>query len=380
MTVNNHLLERVEKFIQTTLATWSEVGVDRETFDFIEALDFDAKPLRKLARRGRVQARQILTLAMANKMGDDQDNTYLSLAESVIEKGLNHYLEDGALIAKLDHNKEKDGHLFAYEQAFLLSAYAWLYAATGKKVYAQKAEAIWQWLETHLANQQYGGFNICLPDDENNQIRQQNPHMHLFEACLICVEHIGENDWLERAHGLFSLFEAHFYYQGSNRQKVLLEFFTDNWQKDERKGDIIEPGHHFEWVWLLSEYQRLGSVDTKSYQQALFQTGINYGLNALEFGVDELDLKTMEVARPSARLWVECELLKAYVAMNELDKANELVDKLFNHYLIEDKGIWYDQLNEVQQNIAKNAPASTLYHLYIALNEYRKVVLRSNII
>ena len=372
--MSHKIIEKVNRFITTSLNTWTTEGFDAESGDFIEALSFEGKALSKLPRRGRVQARQILSLAMAHCMNDDASSQALNTAEKSATTGLKQYLNQrGALIAKIDRNV-KDKYCFAYEQAFLIMAYAWLYQATKNETYRQSAEHIWQWLEDNLTNRAYGGFNICLPDDAHNAIRQQNPHMHLFEACLICAVYLDKSTWLARAKMLFNLFERHFY---DSVNKCVLEFFTQRWQPHPEKGDQIEPGHHFEWVWLLSEYEKLSGVNTLHYRKALFHTGITYGINDQGFACDALCLSTLEKSRTSARLWVECELLKAYVAMNEAEKATELVLKLFESYLIEAKGIWYDQLSQDAQNISKNAPASTFYHLYIALNEYRKLMLRS---
>jgi mannose-6-phosphate isomerase len=369
MTSNKYLLKKVQNFINTSLSTWSNRGFDLTSVDFVEGLNFKAVPLYRLPRRGRVQARQILTLSMANKMGDDKKNIYLDLAQKVVNCGLSKYLtKDGALISCIYNKNEKDSRCFFYDQTFLLLAYAWLYAATKDKIYVQKAENVWKWLEGNLSHHK-NGFNVCFPYAEYDQLLEQNPHMHLFEACLVSAEYFDSKNWIARADNLFGLFEKCFYHR---EKKALLEFFNQNWQQHDTKGNVIEPGHHFEWVWLLSEYQRLSGVDTGSYQKELFKTGCNYGLNHIGLGVNELSLETMEVVRSSTRLWVECELLKAYIATRMFDKADHLVEKIFAYYLIEDKGIWYEELDNRQQNIARYSPATSLYHLYTAFNEYMK--------
>src|SRR3546814_5449526 len=81
--------------------------------------------------------------------------------------------------------------------------------------------------------------------------RRQNPHMHLLEAFLALYEASGEAHWLARAQSIHDLFRRHFLQQGQ-----LVEFFDADWREvpqDGRDGArrLREPGHFFEWAWLL---------------------------------------------------------------------------------------------------------------------------------
>src|SRR3546814_14289476 len=75
-------------------------------------------------------------------------------------------------------------------------------------------------------------------------------HMHLLEACLALHEATKETAYLDRAGLLLDLFRDRFLVTGSLR-----EFFTDDLRPAPGDaGRIVEPGHHFEWVWLLHRY------------------------------------------------------------------------------------------------------------------------------
>ncbi len=358
-----------KSYLNTALKTWFEQGVDTS---YIEALDFDANPLPNLPRRGRVQARQLLVFAMAHSIGfDTKENQYLKQAEHLYQNIIDDYTINGILIF-LHGEKIKDTHHFAYEQAFKLMALSWLYKTTNKEVYKDHAAILWVWLNDNLLNKKYDGFDIGLPNDQNNP-RQQNPHMHLFEACIICYRNFNDNVWKERADWLFHLFKTYFWQEKHNS---LIEFFTEDWQLHPEKGNHVDPGHHFEWCWLLGEYQKLTEEDISKWQQKLFKRGIAIGLNENSLGKDEVYLDGSEY-RSTSRLWVQCELLKAYVAMYRLttedsykSKATQLIEKIFTHYLKPSKGIWFDQLSKEGKNISQNSPASTFYHLFIAFNEY----------
>ncbi len=356
-------------YLDTALKIWSEKGVDTS---YIEALDFKGAPLSNIPRRGRVQARQLLVFSMAHCKGfDSLDNKYLTQAETLYTHILNEYTINGVLIF-MRSSKQKDTHLFAYEQAFMLMALSWLYKATKKDIYKKHAYQLWSWLDKNLFNKSYDGFDIAIPQDQNDP-RQQNPHMHLFEACIICYYNFCDDIWKERTNWLFSLFKTYFW---KDVYGSLVEFFTPDWKLHPFKGKYIDPGHHFEWCWLLNIYQALTTEKISNWQTKLFERGIAIGLNENGFGKDEVFINGVDY-RSSSRLWVQCELLKAYIAIYSLtkndiykDRATQLTQSLFKYYLIPSKGIWFDQLSKEGENISGNSPASTFYHLFIAFNEY----------
>lgn len=367
-----NLKKQAQDFLQKSLQVWSQNGVD---VSYVEALDFNAHPLSNMPRRGRVQARQILVFAMAHCLGFDGENkSYLKQTETLYPQIMKIYGIDGKLIFKKGKDKV-DEHLFAYEQAFLLMAQSWLYRATGNMQYLNEAEVLWGWLEDALLNQKYDGFNVGLPSDQDDP-RQQNPHMHLFEASMVCFQNFKDPIWQGRADWLFNLFQNYFWNEDHHS---LIEFFTPDWQIHPQSGKHIEPGHHFEWCWLLGEYQKLQPKNISVWQNNVFKRGIEIGLNENGFGRDETYLDGRE-CRSTSRLWVQCELLKAYLAMYHLtndhqfkQKADKLLQDIFSSYFIADKGIWYDQLSPKGENISQDSPASTFYHILIALNEYIKM-------
>ena len=102
-----------------------------------------------------------------------------------------------------------------------------------------------------------GGFNEhaklswdLLPDAP----RTQNTHMHLLEAFLVAFEATGEVRYRQEAAGIVELFFAKLF----DRQHACIgEFFDRAWAPDAAHGAEVEPGHSFEWVFLLHEYYKL---------------------------------------------------------------------------------------------------------------------------
>ena len=76
------------------------------------------------------------------------------------------------------------------------------------------------------------------------------------------------------------------------------------------------------------------------------------------------------------RLWPQTEYLRASLVMAKhgskeaAGNAETLIGNLFDTYLaIEPKGLWVDEFDKYGERLARDAPASILYHLYEAVAE-----------
>ncbi len=363
--------ERVSHFLATALRIWSSAGYDAAQGTFLEALDFDGNPLLQLNRRGRVQTRQIYVYALAHVDGyDDESGSYLQLAQSSMPRAEAIYGCGGWYFKADPEGNVIDENQLTYDQAFLILSLAGLYAATQEQDYVEKAEAAYRWLDT-VRHPEQAGFHLGVPHDPLKP-REQNPHMHLFEACIEAGL-IGEQ-WRARADEVYNLAAEHFVLPNG----ALIEFFTQDWQLDPKTGSNIQPGHNFEWVWLLRQYKSRFGGDHRTLEliERVYGAGMEWGLDANGLGFDEIR-PGGEVLRGTKRLWVECEVLKGHLGLWHLTqdakymkRAENVVDQIFAQFLIEEKGVWYDQLDERGSNVSQNAPASTFYHVYVALREF----------
>ena len=368
------LYVRVKAFQQIALERWTEQGFDDIAGGFVEALDFNGQPLYDLPKRLRVQARQIYVCALATASGYGQH--YVELAQQAYDFMATHYWhEQGGWVMSTDrYGHILDAQRYAYEQAFVLLALSELIPLSNNKNYQQALDNTWQFLTTQLAEPTYGGF--FLSSERDVQLpRQQNPHMHLFEACLNLYRRSGNSIWLARAEELYQLFEQHFF---DPQQQCLREFFSQDWQPHPHEGDHLEPGHHYEWTWLLGQYAKHTGRILES-QDFLYEYANRFGTDGSSFAVDEI-LPQGRPSRTTKRLWVQTETLKAHLAMLEKTGAQHLwtiiiahIEAMFNEYLCEKQGGWYDQLDTHNMNISTQAPASTLYHLFLSFEEFLRV-------
>ena len=376
--------------IDTVLPFWAAAGFDSRHGAFVEKLDLSGEPSRDDYTRVRVQARQIYVYAHAAHLGLYPQG--LDLAREAwgfldrhawdrAEGGWFHRLHrNGGL---LDRTKD------CYDHAFVLLALAWLYRAGGDAAVLERARETVAYLDACLRLERNGGFDgyaerARAAGEELPLPRRQNPHMHLFEALLALYEATEEPEWLARAEAIHGLFEARFHDADTGQ---LIEFFDRDWNEVTVDGTLIrEPGHHFEWVWLLHRYGQLsGSDAVLPTMQRLFAWGWEQGIDRGPEGpfaaYDAADPAGRILQGGSKRLWPQTEALKACLALAERRASAEaeagidaLLRGMFAGFVSFDHALWQDQLDGAGRMIAPAIPASSLYHLFLAMAETLRVM------
>lgn len=367
------------------LPLWSHAGLDDEAGGFVETLTLDHRPNFDRPKRLRVQARQCFTYSYAHILGWSPPHggtDALEAAQRGFDFMTRHYWNEttGGFVFSANRNgAPEDTRIEAYEQAFGLFACAWYYAASGNQQGLDWAQRIIGWLDTNLADPEHGGLRET-PDAKLP--RRQNPHMHYLEALLALFEATRDQQWLDRATTIIALFRDRFF---DSETGTLGEFFTADWRPALGiEGQIVEPGHHFEWVWLLHKYARLSGDDTAEQAEALYRFGEAHGRDAIPGAATGLAfdavLRNGTIHDDRKRLWVQTEAIKAQLARIEASGdtragviLDQLVKTLFERYLNLGHGSWFDHLDRAGQPFGDNAPASSFYHVFLALTEVLRV-------
>lgn len=361
----------VNWFRRDAIPLWQSRGIDRATGASIERLLPDGSIDTAVNLRVRVQARQAFFFAAAADLGWCQAGE--AIARGILDFVHTHACHPhagGGFTHLLDrHWQVADAKQDLYDHAFYLLAFAWQYRAFGDKRSLDRAHELVAHLDRRLAADN-GGW---LEGDYAYDCRRQNPHMHLFEAFMALYEASGEACWLARAGQMFALFQTRFY---SADEQVLLEFFTDNWTPAAGvTGRSIEPGHMFEWVWLLDWYSRLSGQPVERYTTALYRKALVVGVTDAGLVLDAVTPEG-EVLQSSKRCWGLTEWVKANLVMARAGepqaeaRAATGVDALFRYYLAATTpGSYVDRLGARDEVIEANAPASTLYHLIVLAQE-----------
>ena len=371
----------------TVVPFWAEAGVDPRNGGFVEELTQDRTPQPDADRRLRVQARQIYVFSHAHLLGapgqalDVARDGFTFLTEHGWDPdgGWHHLLTGSG--QPIDRRKD------TYDHAFVLFAMAWLYKASGDRSALDWAERTIGFLDHCLADPSRGGYweELATDGTTDRMPRRQNPHMHFLEACLALFEATGDDAWRHRAEAVIELFHAHFFDADTG---TLGEFFTADWRPaDGPDGALREPGHHFEWVWLLLHYRRLtGDDSVVEPADRLYRTALEFGIDAPPDGIpaalDAVD-RSGAMVEPGKRLWPQTEAIKAHLARHELladpeaeGRARDHLAMMFDHYLEADGPVWQDRLARDGRILSDTIPASTLYHLFLCIAETMRVLGR----
>ncbi len=355
------------------LPLWWDKGFDRASGGFFERLNADGSPA-PLPRRVRVQARQTYVFVLAGDLG--WSGPWREACEAGAKVLLEHCLRAGGGVRHmLDQNgKPFDDRRDLYDTAFVVFALSHAGRALKRRDLIAKAEELVGWLEANWAHPA-GGFREgdvtpCPP-------RRQNPHMHMFEAFLALHGVTRKPEHLFRASSIAYLFATRLF---DSNAGALPEYFDDNWvPAPGEEGRICEPGHHFEWSWLLTRWRAAGGGDLQHEAERLRVHGETYGVDPAGFAIDETYLDGSPRATTS-RLWPHTERIKANLARYEMTRdANaatavvQAVDALMAYFETPTKGLWRDRRMADGSFVDEPAPASSFYHIALALAELDRV-------
>jgi len=344
---------RLTSWLHTqALPLWYSLGADHRSGGFFEMLDQTGRAV-SVPRRARVQPRQVHVFSQARHHG------WPGPSHAAARHGF-EYLQriyrrsDGLYRTLSGPSGESLGEqATVYDQAFALLALA----SIGEEPLALDLLNCLE-CRRHAA----GGFREDLPHPF-----QSNPHMHLFESALAWVEAGGSPVWATFADEIVTLALTRFI---DSERGFIREFFDSDWRPaGGTAGRRLEPGHQFEWAWLLARWSRLsGDRRATSAAQALFECGLKGVDDARGVAVDALydDYSTME---DQARLWPQAEWLKAALILNKPELALRAAQALAAYLETPVSGLWRDKMNPDGSFVEEAAPASSLYHISSAIWE-----------
>ncbi len=350
------------------LPFWRDAGHEGPEGGASEALALDGGHGGAAFKRMRVQARQLYVFSHAALLGWPDGARLARETYGFMRRGER---AEGGWVRRLspDGRRVLDPAIDLYDQAFVLLALAWFARLEGAEPLVRAQRTV-GWLRAHMAHAG-GGYRNVVPDEAGP--RQQNPHMHLLEAALALHATTGQAGDAELAHELVRLFRARLW---DGATGVLGEQFTDDWAPVEAAA--VEPGHHFEWVWLLDGYGRAFGADMADTMAGLYRFATAHGVAAGSGLVLDGVSRAGRVVRGSARLWPQTEALKAHAVM--LRRGAEtgaaiaaVVGNLRERYLCGcPPGAWIDQLDAQQRPISTAIPTSSFYHLMTAYAELQE--------
>lgn len=345
------------------LPLWATVGV-AEDGGFHESIDREGVPVGDF-RRARVQTRQAWVYSMAGEAG--WAGPWRRLVRDSLDRfEATNLRPDGLYRTRvLAGGETLDDTASLYDQAFALLAFAGA-AQAGVEAGLMTARA--ENLRDSLAGLAHpaGGWR----EDAGHPF-QANAHMHLLEACLAWEAVAPGGAWSAMADSIVSLARRSFI---DAEGGFLREFFDANWRPAAGEaGRLVEPGHQFEWAWLLTRWGRARGDDwSADAARRLYDAG-QRGIDATRgVAIDELD-ERLEIRSARARLWPQTERLKAALILGREVPPDHVFRALKGLQLyLEPTGLWRDKLEPDGGFVEESAPASSLYHIAAAWLQMRE--------
>lgn len=342
--------------VDDALPLWADAGVDPVRGSFIEKLTAGGEPIAS-PRRARVQARQVWSFASAARAG--HPGPWLGIAEAGFDFYSRHYRRSDSLFAMLadEDGRVLDDTAYVYEQAFSLLSMSALYAAAPAHGNLRETAAA-TLRAMSVFRHPLGGWR-----EAGDLPFQANCNMHMLEASL-AWEDLGAQEWGAVADDVARLAMTRFI---DAENAVLHEFFDERWERVEPERGLIEPGHQFEWGWLLDRWGRKrGDTAAVDLARRLYLNGLAGVDRARGVTVNAL-WADFTVRDPVARFWPQTEYLKAALIFGQDTEALTAAKAIAKYLATPAAGVWRDKMAPDGGFIEEPAPATSLYHVYGAI-------------
>jgi mannose-6-phosphate isomerase len=193
--------------------------------------------------------------------------------------------------------------------------------------------------------------------------------MHLLEAYLAWAEIGCDPGWSAGVRGLVELALARFMREsGAGRGAIGESFLATGQTAPDASGRRLEPGHQFEWAWLLLRCECWYELPLRGAALRLISIGEEFGVRQ-GVAVNALN-DDLTVGDANARFWPQTERLKAALLAAMLTgqpqywSMAEAAAMSWIPYLdTAVRGLWFDTRTPNGEFLDSPAPASTFYHL-----------------
>ena len=289
--------------------------------------------------------------------------------EFLVERGRR---ADGFYIHRFDHRGGVfDARADLYDQAFMLLSLAHAGRGLERPDLFDAAGELGDALDRSWRLPHGGYFEgeiaVCPP-------HRQNPYMHLLECFVALHRASGAPRWRRDAEHIAGLCARSFLHSGTG---AVLEYFDAELSPlGGEDGQIVEPGHCFEWAWLFETLAQWDAPEATRISDGMARFARRHGLDH-ERGVaiNEV-LIDGSIRNPAARLWPQTERLKAALARyrrtgddRERAEAGAAYAGLVQYFDTPARGAWRDKLKADGTWVEEPAPGSSMYHITCALAE-----------
>ncbi|RBH57879.1 MULTISPECIES: AGE family epimerase/isomerase [Pseudomonas] len=349
-----------DHFRQVIVPLWQGPGWNAEMALPYEALDADHRPLPAQRYRAMACARQLYLFS--SLIGDAAFPAASERASALFRSLQRHFhdAEYGGWFYSVDpHGKPLDTSKDLYTHAFILFACAHYWAKVREPLVESVLNAALEVIAVRFANGD-GLYEASLDRDWSplGSGPLQNPLMHLAEAFLATLsvreDATTQGALLALATGMQQRFiDRH---HGVMLEKPLGA--VDNW---------FEPGHQFEWLFLLESSPLLRGTALHGSLERAFAFAEQSGVDPQSGAVSGMLGIDGSLRDGTQRIWAQAEYLRALtLRVDNSARLQHQLAALQQHFL--HPGGWHECLDAKGEVSRKDMPSTTPYHLATCLS------------
>ena len=359
---------------------WERHGLDRAHGGYWNRLGPGLAPMPDGFKRLLVHARQLYSFSRAAELGAG------AWAGAAASHGLDFLVRcfwdprhGGWFTTTSDSGEPLDRRKDLYGHAFAIFALAEHHRISGEPESHRLSRATLALVRDRLRDAKHGGYFEAAAEDWQPlaQPRRQNPHMHLFEALLSLQAVAPAEGALSEAAAILELLASRW---SDPATGALGELFGPDWQvASGEPGEIVEPGHGFEWFALLERFVELGGDRrARGLADRLIGFAERHGVDA-DGGVFDQIARGGESLSSGKRLWPQMERLKALAVQvraregHRRDTLEAALAHCAGRYIDPETRGWREQLARDGRVLSSAQNATSVYHVVAAFGEVLRV-------
>ncbi|MHA6573016.1 AGE family epimerase/isomerase [Pseudomonas yamanorum] len=329
-----------------------------------EALDADHRPLPPQRYRAMACARQLYLFA--SLIGEPGAAFAEERAAALFRSLQRHFhdAEHGGWFYSIDaHGKPLDKRKDLYTHAFIIFACAHYWAKVRESLVESVLDAALEVVAERFANGD--GLYEAVLERNWSSLKSgplQNPLMHLAEGFLATLavreDAVTQDALVDLANAMQKRFIDR--QQGVMMEKPLGA--VDNW---------FEPGHQFEWFFLLESSDLLRDTPLHASLNKAFTYAEQKGVDKVTGAVSGMLALDGSVRDGTQRIWAQAEYLRAQTLRPNSEAVLQRQLLALQQRFLHDKG-WNECLDAKGQVSRRDMPSTTPYHLatcYLGLTQ-----------
>ena len=354
-----------QHFIGVIVPLWQGPGWNADMALPYEALDARHQPLPPQRYRAMACARQLYLFSslMGHPSVPDAEVRAAALFRSLQRHF--HDAEHGGWFYSIDpQGAPLDRRKDLYTHAFIIFACAHYWAKVREPLVESVLNAALHVVAERFADDD-GLYDAVLAEDWSSLDAGalQNPLMHLAEAFLATVQVREDADTLRALDALADGMQRRFVdiEHGVMLEKPLTA--VDNWS---------EPGHQFEWFYLLESSEHLRGTPLHWSLTTAFGHAQAQGVDKSSGAVAAMLDVDGSIKDGTQRIWAQAEYLRALTLRPDSQDLLARQLKALQQYFLHPSG-WNECLDDQGRISRSDMPSTTPYHLatcYIGLAQY----------